>query len=194
LTGITSEIYFSKVEIEEIFLRCDTFQLPKKKSSVGLQEKFLIGWFGNIAEKVLENSILENNHFEKKHQVVPVYHDHLTDIRSFQQHEEEFEEEEKHKDALEAEKLLRLRILMKAMERLKPKEREILLEYKKIKAGSTNMSEDRIAYLCKRWKTNHLNLLQIKVRATKKLHRLFLDEQEKENKRTNTPYTRGTSL
>ena len=177
-----------RISLEELFLRATSFKLPQRKTSRRLQEKYLTGWFGNIAEKVLENIILENNHFEKKHSLFPDFFDHMNDLKTFQQHQEDIEEEDKLQQELEEAKLAKLRVFARAMERLKPRDREILIEYKKLKPGNKNLDNDRIAYLCKRWKTTHDNLLHIKPRAIKKLHRLMLDEQEKENRRTDSTH------
>ena len=177
------------ISLEEIFLKSSSFLNHEKKISNRAAEKYLFGWFGNISESVMKQIIFENNHFDKKHLIVPDFDDHLVDLGCNQNHKEDLEEEEKQEEAIEDEKMRKLRIFERAMERLTPREREILIEYKKVKSGYSNLSEDRIAYLCKRWKTSHDNLLHIKHRATKKLYRLYLDEQKKEDKRTSPPHS-----
>jgi len=62
---------------------------------------------------------------------------------------------------------------------LKPREREILLEYFSIKGGCKYLNVDRIAYLSENWEIRHDNLLQIKFRAFQKLERSCEDEQKK---------------
>ena len=186
-----------RISKEEIYLRCKSFDLSKKKISKKSQEKYFLGWIGNIAERVLTDIISENNKFEERHNLLPDFPDffnHTDTLKSFQIHIEDIEEEEKLSDAIEEARLSKLRIFARAMKRLKPREREILLEWAKIKKGRTNLTKNRIVYLCRRFKTTHDNLLHIKHQAIKKLYRLFLDEQKKEANRTAPTHTGGTKL
>jgi hypothetical protein len=165
--------------IEEFYINSKSFLKSNKKISTKNLEKLIFRRFGEIAEKTMNEIILENNKFELKHLIVPDYHNHLEDLKSFQKDEEQIAEEEKAKDIKELLQVQNLFVFQKALKRLKPREREIIIVYYQAKQGNNHLSDDRIAYLCKKWKVTVDNLQHIKPRIVKKLNKLYRDEQTK---------------
>lgn len=177
IKDLDKEVY--RISMQEIYLNSNSFEEPLSKISKDLQDQLLIGWFSRIAESEKEKITSEKRKFEKLHLIVPDYHDHLDELKNYQFDNDEFFEAEKKKDSEEELYRRRKEIYDRVWMKLKPRERDILLEYFSIKGGRKYLSEDRIAYLCAKWKITLDNLLQIKRRAFQKLERFCEDEQKK---------------
>lgn len=177
IKDLDKEVY--RISMQEIYLNSSSFKESKSRVSRNVQDHLLIGWFGEIAETVRQNLVSDHRKFDKLHMVVPDYYEHLDELKSQQHDVDEFNNEEKKKDSNEV--LLKSRMVFyeKGMQKLKPREREVLLEYFSLEGGRKYLSEDRIAYLCTKWKITKDNLLQIKHRAYLKLERFCIDEQKK---------------
>ena len=177
IKDLDKEVY--KTSMQEVYINAISFQESKSKVSKEIQDQLLVGWFGKIAETVMENIISDHKKFEKVHLIIPDYPDHLKDLKSFQQDKDEIEENENKRN--KADDLLgsKMRIYENGMQELKPREREILMEYFSLAGGRKYLSEDRIVYLCTKWKISQDNLLQIKHRAFLKLKSYCNDEQKK---------------
>ncbi len=177
IVDLDKEVY--EKSMQEIYLNANSFEVSLKKISKELQDQLLIGWFAGIAEKEKEKLTTEKRKFEKFHLIVPDYHDHLEELKSFQSDQDEFIELEKKKESEEEIFSRRKEIYDRVWMKLKPRERDILLEYFSVKGIRKYLSNDRIAYLCTKWKITLDNLLQIKRRAFQKLERFCEDEQKK---------------
>lgn len=177
IVDLDKEVF--RISMQEIYLNSDSFRESNLRVSRDFQDHLLIGWFGEIAETVRQNIISDHKKFDKLHLVVPDYHDHLEELKIYQHDEDEFKKEEAKKDSDEGILKIRMFFYEKGMQMLKTREREILLEYFSLVGESKYLSEDRIAYLCAKWKISKDNLLQIKYRAFQKLKRFCEDEQKK---------------
>jgi len=177
IIGLEKDVY--RISMQEIYLKSNSFEESLGKVSKELQDQLLIGWFSRIAEVEKEKLTVEKRKFEKFNLVVPDYHDHLEELKIYQTDTDDFLQAEKKKDRKEELYRRRKEIYDKVWVKLKPRERDILLEYFSIKGGRKYLSEDRIAYLCAKWKITLDNLLQIKRRAFQKLESFCEDEQKK---------------
>lgn len=177
IPGLDKDVY--RTSMQEIYLNAKSYKISNGKHSSKYQDQLLIGWLGNIAESVKENIIAEHNNFEKMHCTVPDYDVWLDRVKSFQKNKEEIEEEEKMKAEKEISKTRKLLVFQMAMKKLKPREREIIIEYYQVTGDRKYLREERIAYLCKKWNISLDNLIHIKHRAIKKLKRFCEDEEKK---------------
>ena len=177
IRDLDKEVY--RTSMQEIYINANSFEESKRTISKSLEDQLILGWLGKIAETVIENIISENKQFGKFHLLIPDYHEHLADLKSYQQSNDEIEDEEKNKDKSEDLQRRRIMIFEKGMMKLKPRERDILLEYFKPKGSRKYLSEERITYLCAKWGISLDNLLQIKHRAFPKLKRFCEDEEKK---------------
>lgn len=177
IIDLDKEVY--RISMQEIYLNSNSFEISQSKSSKDHQDQLLIGWFARIAEIEKEKITAEKRNFEKLNLIVPDYHDHIEAMKSLQYDKDEFDEVEKRKDREDKLFSRRKEIYDRAWIKLKPREQEILLEYFSIPGGQKYLSEDRIVYLCAKWKITLDNLLQIKHRAFQKLIRFCEDEQKK---------------
>jgi hypothetical protein len=177
IIGLEKDVY--RISMQEIYLKSNSFEESLGKVSKELQDELLIGWFSRIAEVEKEKLTAEKRKFEKINLVVPDYHDHLEELKIYQLDNDAFGEAEKKKDIEEDLYRRRKEIYDRVWVKLKPRERDILLEYFSIKGGRKYLSEDRIAYLCAKWKITLDNLQHIKRRAFQKLERFCEDEQKK---------------
>ncbi len=177
IIDLDKEVY--RISMQEIYLNAKSFKRSNAKLSTKIQDELLLGWLGDIAETVKENIISEHHNFEKMHYTIPDYNAYLNRVKSFQENKEEIEEEENKKDEAEISMERKLLIFQQAMKKLKPREREIIIEYNQSTGDRKYLREDRIAYLCKKWHISPDNLLHIKHRAIKKLKRFCEDEEKK---------------
>lgn len=177
IIDLEKDVY--RISMQEIYLKSNSFKESLRKVSKERQDQLLIGWFSRIAEVEKEKLTTEKRTFEKLNLVVPDYHDHLEELKCYQMDNDDYLEDEKNKDREDDLRKRQKEIYDRSWMKLKPRERDILKEYFSIKEGRTYLSDDRIAYLCAKWKITLDNLLQIKRRAFQKLERFCEDEQKK---------------
>ena len=168
--------------LAEVFEQAATFQVTDRNLNTEEEDALVLGWMGMIAQQMLDAIMEERDTFRKVHVLVPGYFEYIIMMDDAAVSSFEVDEKEEALRLL-AEKLKAdKKKLDVAMVSLSKRDREILLEYFKPKGNRKYLSKERIDYLCRRWNLTEDNMLQIKRRALKKISRILLGNEKKQDK------------
>jgi hypothetical protein len=153
-------------------------------------EQLILSWMGQIAEAVLDEIMKEEDQYRSVNVLVPEFYNYVEEVCIYGEEEAadsaEEEQDEQYYELLES----RIKKLNAAKSKLNPVEKEILKEYFKLKGVQKYLDKENIAYLCKRLKKTHDNILHIKKRAIAKLEKELKRDEENQDTESRKPATK----